>query len=104
MSDTSVDATPLFAETSKSGDIPYVGPRPIEAGDPFFGREEEAEALVDKLLPGGITLLHSPSGAGKTSLIQASVVPWFRDQAFQICTNVGESFSALRVNLPPPED
>jgi hypothetical protein len=83
---------------------PYVGPRAIRAGEPFFGREVESKALINKLLSGGVTLLHSPSGAGKTSLIQASVVPWFNADDFQVCAAFEPQFSALRVNLPPPED
>ena len=89
---------------------PYVGPRPFRAGELFYGREDESTDLMGKLLPGGVTLLHSPSGAGKTSLIQASVVPELSKQDFQICGNyveaapgaTGPRFSALRVNLPPP--
>lgn len=91
-------------DTVKRRRGPYVGPRAIRDGEPFFGRELEAAALVNKLLPGGIILLHSPSGAGKTSLIQASVVPWFRDEGFQICGGFEPRFSALRVNEPPPDD
>lgn len=83
---------------------PYVGPRPFRAGELFYGREDELTDLMDKLLPGGVTLLHSPSGAGKTSLIQASVVPELGKQDFQICGATRPRFSALRVDLPPPTD
>jgi hypothetical protein len=83
---------------------PYVGPRAIRHDEPFYGRETETLALIDKLLPGGTTLLHSPSGAGKTSLIQAAVVPWFGREGFQLCATIEPRFSALRVNLPPPDD
>lgn len=82
---------------------PYVGPRPFRATEPFFGRDREARSLRNTLLSGRIVLLHSPSGAGKTSLIQAQIVPEF-EQRFQICATVAPRFSALRVNLPPPED
>ena len=91
---------------------PYVGPRAFQAGQLFYGREDESTDLIDKLLPGGVTLLHSPSGAGKTSLIQASVVPELSKLDFQICGHytkaapgaTGPRFHALRVNLPPPTD
>jgi hypothetical protein len=51
-------------------------------------------------------LLHSPSGAGKTSLIQAAVVPAFKDdRGFGICAAASpHGLSAQRVNLPPPLD
>jgi WD40 repeat protein len=61
---------------------PYVGPTPIQAGQPFYGRESETGELVDRLLARRIVLLHSPSGAGKTSLIQAGLLPALREQDF----------------------
>jgi hypothetical protein len=83
---------------------PYVGPRAIRHEEPFFGRELEAQALQGELLSAGVVLLHAPSGAGKTSLIQASLVPWCeKDEHLQVCATVEPHFSALRVNLPPPE-
>jgi hypothetical protein len=83
---------------------PYVGPRAFRKDELFFGREAEKEGLLDALLPGGVALLHSPSGAGKTSLIQAAVVPLLLEMDFQVCAASKPRFSALRVNLPPPPD
>lgn len=84
---------------------PYVGPRAIREKEPIFGREMEAQALLGRLLSAGVMLLHAPSGAGKTSLIQASLVPRCRDdENMQVCASMGPPFSALRVNLPPPAD
>lgn len=82
---------------------PYVGPRPFHEGEAFYGREREARGLTDMLIASRIVLLHAPSGAGKTSLIQAAVAPALSNGRFQICVRAGESFSALRVNEPPPE-
>ena len=87
---------------------PYVGPRPFAKGELFFGREREAASVVNSLLSGRVMLLHAPSGAGKTSLIQTSVVPSFEGRSFLTCagTELREDndpkFTALRVNLPPP--
>jgi len=84
---------------------PYVGPRAIRDKEPFFGRELEAQALFGELLSAGIVVLHAPSGAGKTSLIQAALVPWcLNDEHLQVCATLEPQFSALRVNLPPPDD
>jgi hypothetical protein len=83
---------------------PYVGPRPFRADELFYGRELETRALVNKLLPCGVTLLHAPSGAGKTSIVQAAVVPAFLKHGFLVCGGLQPRFSALRVNLPPPPD
>src|SRR4051812_25081941 len=54
---------------------PYVGPRPYRRGEQLFGRDCETQELVDLIRANRIVLLHSPSGAGKTSLIQAALVP-----------------------------
>lgn len=54
---------------------PYVGPSPIQANQPFYGRDSEKNELINRLAAHRIVLLHSPSGAGKTSLIQAGLLP-----------------------------
>ena len=55
---------------------PYVGPRPFRLRESFFyGRDREVGILSDMLIAERIVLLHSPSGAGKTSLIQAKLIP-----------------------------
>lgn len=54
---------------------PYVGPLPIAAGQPIYGRRREVAELSDLLVSKRIVLLFSPSGAGKTSLIQAALLP-----------------------------
>lgn len=54
---------------------PYIGPRPFEIGQKLYGREAERRDLLRLLSAERIVLLHSPSGAGKTSLIQAGLLP-----------------------------
>jgi hypothetical protein len=61
---------------------PYVGPSPIQANQPFYGRESERKELIDRLVAHRIVLLHSPSGAGKTSLIQAGLLPEMRELGY----------------------
>ena len=75
---------------------PYVGPRSIKTGEAFFGRDREIRSLSALLVAERIVLLHSPSGAGKSSLIQAGLMP-----------NMTERFSVfpvVRVNLEPPDE
>ena len=54
---------------------PYVGPLPFTETDPLFGRDVEKVELLNILIAERIVLLYSPSGAGKTSLIQAGLLP-----------------------------
>lgn len=50
---------------------PYIGPRPYTVHDILPAREREVLDLRRALMSARILLLHSPSGAGKTSLIEA---------------------------------
>jgi hypothetical protein len=74
---------------------PYVGPRPFRRGEQLYGREREALKLADLLIAGRVVLLHSPSGAGKTSLIQAGLVPQLETQDFHV-------LPSIRVSMEPP--
>jgi len=73
---------------------PFVGPRPIERGQPIFGRDLEIAQLHDLLVAERIALLYSPSGAGKSSLIQAGLIPRLTLQ-FDV-------WKPVRVNSEPP--
>ena len=61
---------------------PFVGPRPFRLGEPLFGRDREIPKLLDLLIAERIVLMFSPSGAGKTSLIQAGLIPALREEGF----------------------
>jgi hypothetical protein len=66
---------PAIASVTSAWANPYVGPRAVHEGEPFYGRRREIEDLADRLIGGEIALLYAPSGAGKTSLIQAGLIP-----------------------------
>ncbi|MFZ0790925.1 MAG: hypothetical protein WAM94_15040 [Chromatiaceae bacterium] len=57
---------------------PYVGPIPFVEGQTLHGRRRETQALADLLIGKRVVLLIAPSGAGKTSLIQAALLPRLR--------------------------
>lgn len=61
---------------------PYVGPRPFEEADRqvFFGRDREASDLVSLITAHPIVLLYAQSGAGKTSLVKASLIPMLTNE------------------------
>jgi WD40 repeat protein len=56
----------------------FVGPRPIVEKDRFFGRDNEIKHLTHLVLAERIVLAYSPSGAGKSSLIEAGVLSEFK--------------------------
>ena len=74
---------------------PYVGPRAFKTGEKIYGRDVELRNLLDLLIAERIVLLHSPSGAGKTSLIQAGLIPRLQEESFRVLPPV-------RVYLEPP--
>jgi hypothetical protein len=61
---------------------PYVGTRPFEEEDSalFFGRRKESRQLTSLIIAQRAVLFYAQSGAGKTSLLQASVVPRLKDR------------------------
>lgn len=63
---------------------PFVGPRPLEEGGAIHGRAREVQELFDQLQARRVVVLHSPSGAGKSSLVQAGLVPRLRAARFDV--------------------
>ncbi len=76
---------------------PYVGPRAFMPGEKLYGRNREVLQLLDLLIAERIVLLYSRSGAGKTSLIQAALLPELEKKKFQV-------LPVARVSLEPPPD
>jgi tetratricopeptide (TPR) repeat protein/O-acetyl-ADP-ribose deacetylase (regulator of RNase III) len=65
------------AESFGTESIPYTGLRPYSLQDAwiFFGREQAIHALIAHLERSPLTVLHAESGAGKTSLLSAGIMP-----------------------------
>ena len=63
---------------------PYPGPRPFVAGENLYGRDREVTKLFYLLSAERIVVLHSPSGAGKSSLLNAGLVPRLRGERFDV--------------------
>src|ERR1051325_11010658 len=81
-----VQTTPT-AETQTTSIEPYVGPRSFrkEQGEFFFGRDEEADELVSIVTAHSAVLFYSQSGAGKTSLLNAKLIPKLEEEEhFQV--------------------
>ncbi len=75
-----------------------LGPRSFKKGEKLYGRDYEIAELLDLLIAERIVLLYSPSGAGKTSLIQAALIPELEKKKFLRVLPV------MRVVEPPPSD
>src|SRR5512139_3195261 len=68
---------------------PYIGPRTFlkDEGDRFFGRDREAADLEALVASEKLILFYAQSGAGKSSLINASLIPSLedkRDKPFEV--------------------
>ncbi len=79
---------------------PYVGPRAFHEADRggFFGRSREIRELRALAVSRRAVLLYAPSGAGKTSLLQAGLLPALREIPGAACLPV------VRVSGEPPAD
>ena len=73
---------------------PFVGPRPLRGNDGIYGRDREIERLLNTLLAERIVLLHAPSGAGKSSLVAAGLLPAVAAEGL-------EQLPIMRVNQLP---
>jgi hypothetical protein len=61
---------------AKTSANPFVGPRSFRLREAcFYGRQREIRELVNLITAERLVLMHSPAGAGKSSLIQAGIIP-----------------------------
>jgi WD40 repeat protein len=98
---------------------PFRGPQPYRESDHavFFGREEVARKLANRVLAHPCLTLYGPSGAGKSSVMQAGVIPllveehdfrvvhiegWLKDEV-PLERLVRTLFQQLGVGQPPAE-
>lgn len=98
---------PTFNESK-----PYKGPDSyqVEDSDLFFGRDREADQLIAKILSARFTLLHAQSGAGKTSLLNARIIPGLESRGWSAIRILPQNdpvesvrTTTLRYILPPPQ-
>lgn len=71
-----------------TGVNPFVGPRSFTRNEKLHGRDREIRELLDLLVADRIVLCYSPSGAGKTSLIQAGLVPRLEEEGFDVLPTI----------------
>jgi hypothetical protein len=65
---------------------PYVGPRPFgrDEKDLFFGRDCEARDLCSLVVAHPLVLLYAASGAGKSSLVNAGLIPLLEKRGYEV--------------------
>jgi len=82
---------------------PYIGPHPFrpDQGHLFFGREREAGELVSLVIANRVVLFFAQSGAGKSSLINARLVPELLRKKFEVLP-VGRVSGDRSANLAVP--
>src|ERR1700720_3058002 len=70
--------------TVVSSESPWLGLRPFTEGarEYFFGRDAEVRDIFQRVVHKPLTVLFGRSGLGKTSLLQAALVPKLRDAGF----------------------
>lgn len=75
----------MSEQTSLARPSPYRGILPFRYADRanFFGREREISELAAKILLYRLVVLFGDSGAGKSSLINAGVIPRLENEGFQ---------------------
>jgi hypothetical protein len=66
--------------------FPYVGPLPFDFSDAKFfgGRDSETRRIVDEIFVNRIFLLYAQSGAGKTSLLNAGIIPRLKEEGCEV--------------------
>ncbi len=74
---------------------PYVGPRSFRYGENLYGRSREIADLRDLVTSERIVLLYSPSGAGKSSLVEAGLRVALGERDFTV-------LPTIRVSHEPP--
>lgn len=94
------------------GDRPYKGTDSYQFEDSqlFFGRSTEENEMVSRFLKGRLCILNAPSGAGKTSILNARVIPRIEESGIHTVrlTPQSDPLEAVRVAsilqlIPPPE-
>jgi YVTN family beta-propeller protein len=67
---------------------PFVGPRPFkrdpEEQELFFGRNYESERIISLIYSHKLVLVYAQSGAGKTSLFNANIIPALEQKGLQV--------------------
>jgi hypothetical protein len=81
-------AAPVSDQAPAAATNPYPGPRSFRYGERIYGRHREIDQLADVLIAERIVLFYSPSGAGKTSLLEAGLRPRLENRDFAVLPTI----------------
>lgn len=83
---------------------PYVGPQSFRAGQHLYGRAVALDTLFNLVVAERIVLLYSPSGAGKSSLINAALIPELNREGLEVLPVVRVNTPHVATMQPPPRN
>jgi WD40 repeat protein len=88
---TNSPTPPVTQSPNQPPPNPYVGPRTFSAEQRhlFFGREREARDLLARVLSERLLLFYAQSGAGKSSLLHARLIPLLQEEKGFVVLPVG---------------
>jgi hypothetical protein len=85
---------------------PYIGPSPFETKHQsiFFGRDVEADTLFSLLIAERVVLFYAQSGAGKSSLVNAKIIPKLQAEGYLVLpkARVGLEPGAMKPRVENP--
>jgi YVTN family beta-propeller protein len=78
----------MQVDQKKIKENPFVGPRPFGRNPDdqllFFGRSYETEEILTLILSHQLVLIYAQSGTGKTSILNANVIPELEKEGFRV--------------------
>jgi YVTN family beta-propeller protein len=82
---------------------PFQGPLPFGEADKdwFFGRDEEADEILSLILGHKAVLIYAQSGAGKTSLLNAKIIPELKEREFYVLPVARVSHRKMQAQTKP---
>jgi hypothetical protein len=84
---------------------PFVGPRPFrrdpEEQELFFGRNYESERIISLIYSHKLVLVYAQSGAGKTSLFNANIIPALEQRGLQVLPIVRVGIGSQMISTKP---
>ncbi|MBK9071535.1 MAG: protein kinase [Myxococcales bacterium] len=98
----STDAAQAAAQAARGDESPYMGLSTFSANDAsrYFGREAEVLSFINRMNERPFIAVVGPSGSGKSSFIQAGVVPNMREPRTVVLMRPGaDPFGALAFAL-----